>query len=205
MKKKRTTKEPEAVEEGEIGTEERLGIQGQDTRKAILRRMIANIRYQLDQMERLMASEAEEMEEQIQSLEMPDRFESIGNERVIEGVFDGEHMVGEDGERYNVPPNYASKSKLVEGDLLRLAITEDGRLLFKQRGPIERQRLIGSLMLDERANEWKVVADGRKYRVLTASITFFRAQPGDEVAVLIPLGTPSHWAAIENIVKRGGF
>ena len=41
-----------------------------------------------------------------------------GNERIIEGVFNGEKMIGGDGLEYNMPANYASKSKLVEGDIL---------------------------------------------------------------------------------------
>ena len=32
--------------------------------------------------------------------------------KVIEGVFDGQSMVGSDGKTYPVPANYASKSKL---------------------------------------------------------------------------------------------
>ena len=39
--------------------------------------------------------------------------------KVIEGVFDGQIMVGPDGKTYPVPANYASKSKLVEGDIFR--------------------------------------------------------------------------------------
>ena len=35
--------------------------------------------------------------------------------RVIEGVFDGQMMLGPDGKSYPIPANYASKSKLVEG------------------------------------------------------------------------------------------
>ena len=35
--------------------------------------------------------------------------------KIIEGVFDGQTMVGPDGKNYPVPANYASKSKLVEG------------------------------------------------------------------------------------------
>ena len=38
--------------------------------------------------------------------------------KVIEGVFDGQNMIGPDGKQYPVPANYASKSKLVEGDVL---------------------------------------------------------------------------------------
>ncbi|MBP6929845.1 MAG: hypothetical protein KBB77_02820, partial [Candidatus Moranbacteria bacterium] len=37
---------------------------------------------------------------------------------VIEGTFDGQIMLGTDGKQYPVPANYASKSKLVEGDML---------------------------------------------------------------------------------------
>ena len=31
--------------------------------------------------------------------------------QVIEGIFDGQNMVGPDGKKYSVPANYASKSK----------------------------------------------------------------------------------------------
>ena len=43
--------------------------------------------------------------------------------KVIEGVFDGQIMIGPDGKNYPVPANYASKSKLIEGDILKLTIT----------------------------------------------------------------------------------
>src|SRR3989344_7530398 len=35
-----------------------------------------------------------------------------GTGRVIEGVFNGEKMIGADGSEYNIPANYASKPKL---------------------------------------------------------------------------------------------
>jgi hypothetical protein len=49
--------------------------------------------------------------------------------KIIEGVFDGQNMVGSDGKTYPVPANYASKSKLVQGDILKLTIAEDGSFL----------------------------------------------------------------------------
>ena len=61
------------------------------------------------------------------------RNETLG--KVIEGVFDGQNMVGSDGKTYPVPANYASKSKLVQGDILKLTIAEDGAFLYKQIGP----------------------------------------------------------------------
>src|SRR6266545_563965 len=46
--------------------------------------------------------------------------------KVIEGAFNGQNMTGPDGKAYPVPANYASKSKLVQGDLLKLIIGDDG-------------------------------------------------------------------------------
>ena len=40
--------------------------------------------------------------------------------KIIEGIFDGQIMIGPDGKNYPVPANYASKSKLVEGDIMKL-------------------------------------------------------------------------------------
>lgn len=120
---------------------------------------------------------------------------------VVEGSFDGQIMVGTDGRQYPVPANYASKSKLVEGDVLKLTITPDGAFIYKQIGPIPRKNAIGVVSQDERGNYY-VVADGRPYKVLLASITYFRAEPGDEVVVMMPReGTPT-WAVIENVIAR---
>ena len=46
--------------------------------------------------------------------------------KIIEGVFDGQIMIGPDGKNYPVPANYASKSKLGEGDILKLTIGDNG-------------------------------------------------------------------------------
>ena len=51
--------------------------------------------------------------------------------KVVEGVFDGQKMAGPDGKEYPVPANYASKSKLVEGDILKLTIADDGSFIYK--------------------------------------------------------------------------
>ena len=56
------------------------------------------------------------------------RDENLG--KIIEGVFDGQNMVGSDGKTYPVPANYASKSKLVQGDILKLTIADDGTFLY---------------------------------------------------------------------------
>lgn len=124
-----------------------------------------------------------------------------GDERVLEGVFDGEKMMGTDGIKYNVPPNYASKSKLVEGDIMKLVIKEGGSFVFKQIGPVDRDRVHGKIAVDDFGNFAIKTDDGENYRVLTASVTYFKGEPGDEVIGLIPKGQKAKWAAVENIIS----
>ncbi len=122
--------------------------------------------------------------------------------RVVEGVFDGQHMVADDGKQYTVPPNYASKSKLVEGDRLKLTIGPTGQFLFKQIGPAPRERLVGTLVQDPATRLYAAVANDTKWNVLTASITYYRGQPGDEVMILVPKGVSAKWAAVDHVIKQ---
>ena len=122
--------------------------------------------------------------------------------RVVEGVFDGAAMTGGDGKSYVVPPNYASKSRLVEGDVMKLTIRSDGSFVYKQIGPVERRRIVGELSFDETTNSYLALCDGAPYKLLTASVTYFKGQPGDEVVILVPSRHRSVWAAVENVVKK---
>ncbi len=115
--------------------------------------------------------------------------------RVIEGVFDGQNMVGSDAKTYPVPANYASKSKLVQGDILKLTITEDGAFLYKQIGPIPRKQIVG--VLTQKDGHYVVTVGAQEYRVLLASVTYFKAKPGDQVSVNVPEEGTAEWAALE--------
>jgi len=121
--------------------------------------------------------------------------------RIIEGVFDGENMIGPDGKKYTIPANYASKSKLVEGDIMKLTISDRGTFIYKQIGPIERKRVVGKLEKTADGN-YIVVADGKKWHVLTASVTYYRGNIDDETIILVPQEGESKWAAVENIIHE---
>jgi hypothetical protein len=125
-----------------------------------------------------------------------------GEGRIVEGVFDGMNMVGPDGKQYPVPANYASKSKLIEGDTLKLTILEDGSFVYKQIGPVERDKALGTLTQGDNG-DWHVLANGRSYRVLLASVTYFKGEVGDEATIVVPKGGDSEWGAVENIIKKG--
>ncbi len=119
--------------------------------------------------------------------------------RVIEGVFDGQTMHDADGKAYPVPANYASKSKLVEGDILKLTIADDGSFIYKQIGPVARRQLIGTLTQHDGA--YYVEAGGNEFRVLLASVTFFKGHVGDQVSIIIPEDNrDAEWAAVEAVL-----
>ncbi len=123
---------------------------------------------------------------------------STEEEQVVEGVFDGENMVDGEGNQYPVPTNYASKSKLVEGDRLKLTIKPNGAFIFKQIELVGRKLTTGHLIMDD--GQYKVLCDDKTYNVLYASITFFRASVGDKLTVIVPETGSARWAAIENVI-----
>lgn len=162
---------------------------------------LAEIRKLLDTAEEKIAAVKRILFEQVyqEQAELLD-IEDDGKSTIIEGVFNGEEMIDKFGKKYPVPPNYCSKSKLVCGDNLKLTIAEDGTFIFKQIGPVERKRVLGKL--SQSGDRWQVTCDGKKYHVLSASVTYFKGQAGDKITVIVPKTGESDWAAIENIVKK---
>lgn len=120
--------------------------------------------------------------------------------QIIEGVFDGQKMIGPDGKSYPVPANYASKSKLVAGDTLKLTIGEDGSFIYKQIGPVERRRIVGTLVYED--GQYKVLGEAKAYKVLLASITYYRAEVGDKVTLIVPALEETEWGAIDNVLPK---
>jgi hypothetical protein len=88
--------------------------------------------------------------------------------------------------------------------MLKLTISKNGSFIYKQIGPISRQQLMATLARNEATYEWYAVSDDQRWKLITAAVTYYHGQPGDEVVILTPKGTPSNWAAVENIIKRSG-
>ena len=123
-----------------------------------------------------------------------------GSSKIIEGVFTGEEMIGVDENKYPVPVNYASKSKLVQWDRMKLTIDASGKMLYKQIKLIDRETKVGLLTQDK--GRYQVVADGVSYDVLTAAVTHFKAQIGDSITILIPAGKEATFGAIEAVMPK---
>ena len=124
-----------------------------------------------------------------------------GESKIVEWVFTGEDMLGVDNNKYVVPVNYASKSKLVQWDRMKLTIEGSGKMLYKQIKQIDRETKVGLLTQDK--GRYQVVAEGVSYDVLTAAVTHFKCEIGDNVTILIPAGKEATFGAIEAVMPKG--
>ena len=123
------------------------------------------------------------------------RKESAG--QVVEGIFNGQNMLTDEGKVYPIQANYASKSRLVQGDRMKLTINDDGSFTYKQIGPIDRIQLVG--VLRQKEGRFYVQVDTKTYQVLLASVTHHKVKDGDQISVTIPSDNPNaEWAAIES-------
>lgn len=139
-----------------------------------------------------------------QVLKQPDKKTAIsydqGETQIIEGHFDGQNMIGSGDKVFPVPANYASKSKLVEGDRLKLTIMPNGSFIYKQIAPVERDHIKGTLTKED--GQFRVAANGKNYKVLLASVTYYKGDVGDEVTLITPQGIESTWGTIEAIIPH---
>lgn len=124
------------------------------------------------------------------------------------GAFDGQFMVTVEGKKYQVPPNYASKSRLVVGDSLELVREATGDTegdqnfvkLIKKVARIEKEGI-----LTKKEFQWAAVTDEGTYWVLPASVEFYNGEIGDRVKLLLPEDYRERgeveWAAVDEVRK----
>ncbi len=118
----------------------------------------------------------------------------------VTGAFDGESMVAETGEKYPVPANYASKSLLVVGDVLKL-VEEGKEKRFKQLEHVKRYKTKG--VLTKKDGKFHAVTPEGSYRVLPAAVDHFNVAVGDEVVLILPAkNLQVGWGAVEAAVGK---
>lgn len=176
-----------------------------DPRVTLALRLLSHVDVQISHIRQLLQgygsppSEEELLRQEKSTLRLTNQATTLHGGKEIEGVFTGQSMIGSDGLTYAVPGNYASKSQLVEGDLLLCYERQDGSRLFKQTGPMERRRLQGHLLRDAVRGGWTAQCGEEIFRVLPQSVSFYKGQEGDEITVLAPASGPSEWAAVEYV------
>jgi len=124
--------------------------------------------------------------------------------KVVEGVFDGYFMIGSDKNKYPVPLNYASKTKLIPWDVLKLRIMEDGKLVYKLIWPAPRKYIKATLSQTEEGKPVAITDDGKTYFLNPAAVTFFKGKPWDELSIIVNADGKGNHAAIEALIEKRG-
>jgi len=125
---------------------------------------------------------------------------SYSSDKIIEWVFDWERMIDPEWNTYPIPANYISKSKLVEWDWLKLTVWDAWRFLYKQIRPVPRKHIIWTLSLED--GQYKVIWEWKAYLVVLASVTYFKAEIWDSIAIIVPESWDSKWAALESVIPN---
>lgn len=118
----------------------------------------------------------------------------------VTGVYDGVHLVTEDGQKIEVPVNYAAKSRIVCGDTLKM-IEEEGKQVFKQIEKIDRKKISGVLMKKE--GKWHIISDLGTFRIADTAAEFQQAELSDEAIAFIPANNSNvPFAALDKVIKK---
>jgi len=117
-----------------------------------------------------------------------------------EGTFDGQYLIAQDGRKTEVPANYAAKSRLVCGDVLKV-FNDNGKQVFKQIDKVERKKIDG--ILAKKEGKWCILADTGSYKILDVAAEFNQAQLNDKVSAFIPANNlNSAYAALDRVYKE---
>lgn len=123
--------------------------------------------------------------------------------KVVEGVYDGYFMIGADKKKYPVPMNYASKSKLIPGDVLKLRIMNDGKLIYKLIGQANRKFIKATLSKTDDNGKFTAISDdGQVYFLNQAAVTYFKGNTGDELSIIVNADGVGNFAAIEALIPQ---
>lgn len=120
-------------------------------------------------------------------------------EKIIYGVFDGKNMLADDTKIYPVPPNYASKSKLIDGDGLKLTLTEQGEFIYKQVVKLERKKVFSKVV--ELNGSLVTIIEEKIYNIPIPSINYFKLKDGDEIIAVLAKDGKCNWIAVEGSIN----
>lgn len=120
--------------------------------------------------------------------------------KIVEGVFTGNGMLGADGNIYPVPANYASKSLIVQGSKLKATIDQNGKIIYKIIEEIPYEVRHG--IITKSGEKYQITSEERTYNVLLAAITFHHVDIGDHVTIRVPMGKMATFAVIDTVVPK---
>jgi hypothetical protein len=144
-------------------------------------------------------SQLEKVQNVVESMEHEDKKAYYQNIPGVEGYFDGQYLISDDGRKTEVPGNYAAKSRLVYGDRLKVFV-EGGKQIFKQITKAERKKIEG--VLSKKEGKWCLLANEGTYKIADIAAEFNNAELNDKAYAYVPAGNFNvPYAALDLVVK----
>lgn len=140
--------------------------------------------------------------EEIEEWWSPEPTTSTEDLKMIEWLFDGYYMCGSDGKNYPVPTNYASKSKLIPWDNLRLKILHDGTLVYKINNLTDRKTYKAILAYGDQKKIVAITEEWYTFSLNQAAVNYFKGIVWDDAYIIAPKESQNWYAALETIVKQ---
>jgi len=142
----------------------------------------------------------ESIKEELRNLDRDDRKDEYKDVPGITGIFDGVYLVTAEGQKLEVPANYAAKSRLVFGDTLKL-IDEGDKQVYKQIEKVARKKVEG--ILSKKEGKWYIISDSGTFKISDSAADFQTAQLNDEAAAFVPAdNNNAPFAALDKVVKK---
>jgi len=118
----------------------------------------------------------------------------------ITGIYNGDYMVSSDGQKHDVPKNYAAKSLLVNGDELKM-MEQDGKVAFKIVNKVPRKKIEG--LLSKKDGRYVILSDSGTFNLLKTAVEFRNIKQGEWILAVIPeTGSANNFAAVDKIIKK---
>jgi hypothetical protein len=130
---------------------------------------------------------------------------NTSSDSFVEGYFDGENMVGDNGNSYPVPQNYISKTQLIIGDRMKWSLATNAfgekHEMFKLIDPAPRKKVIGRFLVD--GNNFFVTVDSQPnpIKIIKASATYAMKNLGLKVNDLVAIYIPK----TDGVITHGAF
>jgi hypothetical protein len=118
----------------------------------------------------------------------------------VMGVFDGTIFVGDDGRLLVVPGNYVSKSKLLEGSIVRAKLV-NGKAEFKIVQPAERRYVIVEATRGPSMRYvYKEAGSMRTWKTFRECEVYFQVKEGKRYSMEVPVTSTKGVGVITNEV-----
>lgn len=141
----------------------------------------------------------DKIQDVIESMEQEDKKSYYQGIPGIEGYFDGQNLIADDGRKTEVPGNYAAKSRLVYGDRLKV-FSESGKQIFKQITKVERKKIEG--VLGKKEGSWYILTKEGTYKIADLAAEFNKADLNDKANAFIPSNNQNvPYASLDKVLK----